>query len=895
MKLTTRLLIRILGPILVVMVGLVAAFHFYGARTAYNDSRSAVEGKAALIANLIERDIRSIDSALKVILAQQAVADFPQGQPDAAASIGARLQDSLVRLAKEHPAYRRIELFDRNGQRFAAVVAGESTVKPSSAAGQAWFEKIAKTQSVVTWEIGEVARLSRSAPQGHAATGVCASIVFDVNEIILPTITSAVQEMSNACVIVQSLHSPSQLVVGTQVVGEKALQASTITQAFDATVTVMRPQAAALAEFRAIEISLAGVFAFVGFGLVVVIWRGMRTTVLAPLGNILNTIKAFEAGRPLPKPIHRGADELCLLDRALRTAIDGWVQNARNLKELTRTLEERIGERTFQLQMYAETIRKAQETAETANQAKSEFLANMSHEIRTPMTAILGYADLMTDPEQSPSDRFDSVQTIRRNGEHLLRIINDILDISKIEAGKLTVERIECSPAQIVADVASLMRGRAIEKGLQFSVEYVGPIPKDIRTDPTRLRQILMNLCGNAIKFTKSGGVRIIGRLLNDAKGDRSRMRFEVADTGIGLTPEQIAKLFRPFTQADTSTTRQYGGTGLGLTISKRLAEMLGGDITVESTAGRGSSFIVEIETGSLADVPMINPAQEAELIAASSLPDAVVKSTASLDNLRVLLAEDGLDNQRLISFHLRKAGATVTVAGNGRVALDQAQAAVKAGSPFHVILMDMQMPELDGYSAASTLRAEGYSLPIVALTANAMEGDRERCLKSGCDDYATKPIDRVKLLEMIAKYGHRTREQIESTENNGVPAGSMPANGVDRAAQVQAFVNELPQRITQMEQALRRGNRETIAWLAQQLRGAPTPAPGPAPGSSRASTGHGLGAAARKLADITRAAAEVDRLIGTGAAIKDVTAQVRELITLCRGATERAAEGALQ
>jgi CheY-like chemotaxis protein len=499
----------------------------------------------------------------------------------------------------------------------------------------------------------------------------------------------------------------------------------------------------------------------------------------------------------------------------------------------------------------------------------------MSHEIRTPMTAILGYADLMSDPEQSQSDRWDSIQTIRRNGEHLLRIINDILDISKIEAGKLTVERIDCSPAQIVGDVASLMRGRAIEKGLEFAVEYVGPIPRIIQTDPTRLRQILMNLCGNAVKFTKSGGVRIVSRLVGSPTDEAPRLRFEVIDTGIGLNTEQVAKLFQPFTQADTSTTREYGGTGLGLTISKRLAQMLGGDISIQSAHGKGSSFIVEIETSSLEGVAMINPAQEAELVPTSTAPATPINTEVSLEGLRVLLAEDGPDNQRLISFHLRKAGAEATVAANGRIAVDEATAAIKAGKPFHVILMDMQMPELDGYGATARLRTEGYTLPIVALTANAMEGDRERCLKAGCDDFATKPIDRTKLLQTIAEFGERAKQQLEGNDGDQPPGSNSPprrraSDNSDTAAS-QAYITELPQRIAQIELALRKSNIKAIERTAQQL---------------------GDTEALAAFEDIRRAASDVAIMINRGVAIDDLKNQVCELIDLCRQTVSRRSEG---
>jgi signal transduction histidine kinase/CheY-like chemotaxis protein len=398
--------------------------------------------------------------------------------------------------------------------------------------------------------------------------------------------------------------------------------------------------------------------------------------------------------------------------------------------------EEEVRVRTRELQA-------AKIAAEHATESKSQFLANMSHEIRTPMTAILGYTDLMVDPTQSPSDRFDCIQTIRRNAGHLLTVINDILDLSKIEAGKMALEHINTSPMQIIADVASLVRGRALEKGLSFDVEYLGPIPRTIQSDPTRLRQILLNLCGNAVKFTHTGGVRVVCGLVPD----QPCLRFDIVDTGIGLSPEQQDHLFAPFTQADTSTTRKFGGTGLGLAISRRLATMLGGDVTLTSEPGRGSSFTVHVPTGPLEGVELIDPAREA-----GPSPEAAPDTTpVSLAGVRVLLAEDGPDNQRLIAFVLRKAGALVDIAENGRVAVNRAQAAA-----FDVVLMDMQMPELDGYGATSLLRRKGYDRPIIALTAHAMSGDRDKCLNAGCTDYTTKPIDRAALLRLV---GHHARK----------------------------------------------------------------------------------------------------------------------------------------
>ncbi|MFQ5423429.1 MAG: PAS domain S-box protein, partial [Phycisphaerae bacterium] len=395
-----------------------------------------------------------------------------------------------------------------------------------------------------------------------------------------------------------------------------------------------------------------------------------------------------------------------------------------------------------------EELRHTKAVADAANQAKSDFLANMSHEIRTPMTAILGFAENMLDPDQSESERLNCVHTIRRNGEYLIGLINDILDLSKVEAGKMTVERTACQPCRIIAEAASLMRVRADAKGLQFHIEYLGAIPETIQSDPTRLRQILINLVGNAIKFTEAGAVRLVTRFVE--RDHAPSLQFDVVDTGRGMTDEQAARLFQPFMQADNSTTRKFGGTGLGLTISKRFAELLGGDITIAATElGVGTTFRASVATGSLDGVKMLEDPVSATTVVDST--SAIARVAASdLSGLRILLAEDGPDNQRLISFVLKKAGADVTVEENGKLALDAALAARDEGKPFDCILMDMQMPVMDGYEATRQLRRKGYAAPIIAMTAHAMAGDRDKCLHAGCDDYATKPIDRKELITTI-------------------------------------------------------------------------------------------------------------------------------------------------
>jgi len=417
-------------------------------------------------------------------------------------------------------------------------------------------------------------------------------------------------------------------------------------------------------------------------------------------------------------------------------------------------VETQVRERTAELTETTESlrtreaeVRSARDQAEAASKAKSDFLANMSHEIRTPMGAILGYAELLTDAGQSVEQRADCVATIRRSGEHLLSLINDILDLSKIEAGRMTVEIIDCHPGQIAEEAVSLMAVRANAKGIALRLQ-IDSADAWVRSDPLRLRQVLFNLMGNAIKFTEKGEVVVtVTAEPSPTHAGRVAVRIAVRDSGIGIAPEHMRKLFGAFAQADASTTRKFGGTGLGLMISKRFAEMLDGDIEVRSQPGCGSTFTLALlcEPGA---VPARAADENGSLgpIAAHAEPGDRLAG-------RILLAEDGPDNQRLLCFHLRTAGAEVEIAENGRLAVDKAAASLREGRAFALILMDMHMPELDGYGATDELRRKGWTGPIVALTAHAMGGDREKCLAAGCDEYLTKPIDRAGLIAMCGRF----------------------------------------------------------------------------------------------------------------------------------------------
>jgi PAS domain S-box-containing protein len=488
-------------------------------------------------------------------------------------------------------------------------------------------------------------------------------------------------------------------------------------------------------------------------------------------------------------------------------------------------------------------ILRAKEAAEAANVAKSRFLANMSHEIRTPLNAIIGFTDLLCKcgGQCDAAEREDYVNTIHASGKHLLNLIDDILDLSKIEADRLDVELVPCSPHAIIGEIVSLLRVKALEKNLTLDFQWRGSVPETIRTDPARLRQLLMNLVGNAVKFTQTGKVEIVAELMK-AESD-SRLAIRVIDTGVGIAADKFEAIFNPFVQADNSITRQFGGTGLGLTISRRIARALGGDIGVSSIVGRGSEFIVTIATGPLAGVRLL------EAPAAESMRHAQEREKEelpALEGARILVVEDGDTNRKLIRLVLERAGVQVKMAQNGQIGVEMAMK-----FPFDLILMDMQMPVMDGYTAATRLRQEGLTTPIIALTAHAIKGDEKKCRDAGCSGYVVKPIDADLLVRKIAETlneakwnGSRGVADIRKTEA-GLPAsaaaggegttcsmrGETPAEGTlfstlptkdpDFREIVEEFIERLRDRLAAMQRAFDAEDLQELASLAHWLKGA--------------------------------------------------------------------------
>ena len=388
--------------------------------------------------------------------------------------------------------------------------------------------------------------------------------------------------------------------------------------------------------------------------------------------------------------------------------------------------------------------------ADKANKAKSEFLANMSHEIRTPLTAVIGFSEAALDDDQTTEQHLFALNTIHSSSRHLLNLINNILDFSKIDAGELEIEHVKMSPVQVISEVESIIMIQAQKKSLNFELNYRPPLPATIESDPIRLKQVLINLCSNAIKFTEQGTVRVDV----DYDAPTNIMNVTVTDTGIGMTYEQSQKVFQPFKQADSSTTRKFGGTGLGLSLSKQLADLLNYNLTVYSEPDVGTTFKLQIPCGKICEQEMIcgqvdtpdNPKTNSNKSPSSYLEKRADEMPLLCGD--ILLAEDTEMNQLLINKYLTKMGANVTLANNGREALEQARK-----KEFDLIYMDMQMPIMSGIEAIQTLREEGYSKPIVVLTANATHNDRKSCANAGSDDFLTKPIIRNTLYNMTSRY----------------------------------------------------------------------------------------------------------------------------------------------
>ena len=509
-----------------------------------------------------------------------------------------------------------------------------------------------------------------------------------------------------------------------------------------------------------------------------------------PLAGLIASLLQKTISSPIVELVEKVTQVANSGDYTCRTTTDA-TDELRELSNAVNSLLHATEERTKQLQV------KSQEAME-ASIAKSAFLANMSHEIRTPLNCIIGYSDLLQRGwDESPQERNEMLRSICTCGNHLLHIINDILDLSKIESGQVELELRSVSPHSILSDVISLFRVQFAETDVTLEYRWEGMVPDTITTDGQRLRQIVINLLGNAKKFTSIGAVRIIARVNSDTLPET--LEIELIDTGVGIAVEKQAKIFDPFVQADQSISRCFGGTGLGLSISRKLARMMGGDLTVQSLVGVGSIFKLTIATGDLTFVKQRSLDMLGDIVPNESISGQANEEQERMDGIKVLVVDDSEANRRLLAFYLRRLGVSITEASDGKQACNVAL----GNQAFDLILLDMQTPVMDGYAAVHLMRAKGLKTPILALTANAMKEDREKCLNAGCDDYLTKPIAVNVLVSHLKKFVKNVdRSNSESLE--GVPIRStLPIEEPELARIVIDFIPVFKETINRLADAV--------------------------------------------------------------------------------------------
>lgn len=424
---------------------------------------------------------------------------------------------------------------------------------------------------------------------------------------------------------------------------------------------------------------------------------------------------------------------------------------SKNFARSSRTLESAVQKRTEELREMMRKLQESKQTLVAAGKIQSQFLANVSHEIRTPMTAILGYLTILIEAPPNPSSTQKYLLSIQHNAKQLLSIMNDILDLSKIEAGELKLIEEPCFPPSIVENVILLLKPLADEKGLLFEVQLKNTAPPLIQTDSVRLQQILTNLVNNAIKFSDTGAIQLIVDWQGKTE-ETGALIITVKDSGIGIAADDLERIFSPFAQAKNQQDRPLTeGTGLGLAISMKLARMLGGTISVESEIHKGSQFTLTYD----AKISQSKNSKDRS----SDTSRRLTNKAQSLSGVRILVAEDGPDNREIINVLLEHAGANITAVTNGQEALDILQINKGLDQPFHCLLLDMQMPVLDGYQTINALRARGDKIPVIALTAYAMPTDRKKCLAAGCDEYLSKPFSAATLTNTIHRFtGHHVQ-----------------------------------------------------------------------------------------------------------------------------------------
>ncbi len=677
----------VLLPVMAVMALAGAAFHVYNQAFAQRAAQEELHAAAALTARLIERRIDRVEGAIESILLQDSLYDYAMYHraevDDEAERSRLVIERALVRLAVNDDHVLAIELYQPAGERFVAVVAKQRTLAPKNAAQESWFRAALEQAHTETLEPDGRLRLTRTKSDESGEPIAVARVLYDLREGLAESVGFATRHLPQTEVILHNREGQALYQQGDSMSDASALQAAAPLDALHATTTVRQARAAALATF----------------------YNAERTLFVA--------LAALTAGVLV---VASGGTHLVVRD-----------------------------------------LRRAQRKADEANRAKSEFLANMSHEIRTPMNGVLGMAELLSHSRLDREQR-EYLNMIQHSAESLLRILNDILDFSKIEAGRLELESVPFCLRDCVGKAGQMLAVRAAANHLELACRVEPDLPDGLVGDPVRLRQILVNLMGNAIKFTEDGEVVVeVERHGEPETGRAVRLHFSVRDTGIGIPPEKQQAVFEAFTQADASTTRRFGGTGLGLAIASQLVRMMGGEIWLESTMGRGTTFHFTVQFG-LADVPLDDR---------HGHPPALSGQTA-------LVVDDNATNRRFLQELLKSWRMGPTAVEDGAQALAELRRAAAIGRPYRFVLLDLMMPTMDGFELAEQIARspELEGLSLILLSSVVRPGDAQRCRELGIAGYLTKPLVHSELLDMLLASQARTAAEEDVARDAPAPAG---------------------------------------------------------------------------------------------------------------------------